>query len=167
MLKSLGLILLLVAFGQVHATETAPPPPTTHTWSQLLQNKYSFTDAQMQALTDSKLGESHMAMAAQLSKSSNRPIEEILKMQAESKTGWGKLAKQLGVDPKELGQAVSSLKQERNAERKQLKDFEKAERKEKKEKKDKHEKPEKNERAEKAEKKDKPEKKEHAPKKDK
>ncbi len=143
------MILLLVAFGQVNATETAPPPPTTHTWSQLLQNKYSLTDAQMKALTDSNLGESHMAMAAQLAKSSNKPIEEILKLQAESKTGWGNLAKQLGVNPSELGQAVSSLKHERNAEKKQIKDLAKAERKEK------------------HEKKEKPEKKEHSPKKDK
>lgn len=148
MLKSLAMILLLVAFGQVNATETTPPPPpTTHTWNQLLQNKYSFTDAQMKALTDSKLGDSQMAMAAQLSKSSNKPIEEILKMQAESKTGWGNLAKQLGVSPSELGQAVSSLKQERNTERKQLKEFERAERKEKKEKPEKKEKHDKKERA--------------------
>lgn len=149
MLKNLSMILLLVAFGQVNATETAATPPTTHTWSQLLQNKYSLTDAQMKALTDSNLGESHMAMAAQLAKSSNKPIEEILKLQAESKTGWGNLAKQLGVNPSELGQAVSSLKHERNAEKKQIKDLAKAERKEK------------------HEKKEKPEKKEHSPKKDK
>ena len=83
-----------------------------------------------------------MAMAAQLAKSSNKPIEEILKMQAESKTGWGNLAKQLGVNPSELGQAVSSLKHERNAERKQSKDLVKAERKEKYDKKEKPEKKE-------------------------
>ncbi len=110
----------------------------------------------MKALTDSKLGESQMAKAAQLAKSSNKPIEEILKMQAESKTGWGNLAKQLGVNPSELGQAVSSLKQERNAERKQLKDSKKDSKKS-----------DKSEKVEKVEKKEKPEKKERAPKKDK
>lgn len=161
MLKNLVMVLLLVAFGQVNATETAPPPPTTHTWSQLLQNKYNLTDAQMKALTESKLGDSQMAKAAQLAKSSNKPIEEILKMQTESKTGWGNLAKQLGVNPSELGQAVSSLKHERNAERKQLKDLAKAERKEKNEKK---EKPEKKDHPERR---DKPEKKDRSPKKDK
>ena len=152
------MVLILVAFGQVNATDTAPPPPTTHTWSQLLQNKYSLTDAQMIALSDSKLGDPQMAMAAQLAKSSNKPIEEILKMQAESKKGWGNLATELGVNPGELGQAVSALKHERNAERKQIKDLAKAERKEK------HEK---NEHPEKKEKHEKHEKNEHAPKKDK
>lgn len=166
MLKSTVLVLLMAAFVQVQATETTPPavvaPATTAptaplSWNQLLQKKYNLTDAQMTALNDAKLAEPQTAMVAQLAKSSGKTVEEVLKMQAESKTGWGNLAKQLGVDPKELGQAVSSMKRERNDERKKMKDMAKAERREQKEmhKKEHHEK------------KDRPEKKDRGPKKDK
>lgn len=159
MLKSTVLVLLMATFIHVNASEAtenpapatlAPPataPATDSTaplsWNQLLQRKYNLNDAQMTALADSKLAEPQMAMAAQLAKSSGKTVEEVLKMQAESKTGWGNLAKQLGVDPKELGQAVSSLKHERNADRKKMKDTAKTEHREDKElheKKEKHEK---------------------------
>lgn len=159
--KSLGLVLLFVTFSHVNAEETAPPTDTTEvqtapapekasTWNELLQKKYNLTDAQMTLLADSKLAEPQMAMAAQLAKSSNKPLEEILKMQSEKKMGWGQLAKELGVAEKELGQAVSALKRERNEERKRLKE-EKHERKEKKEHKDKKERPEMKEKKERAE----------------
>ena len=128
-LKCLSLVLIAVSFFQAHAADstaplTTPPPvltaPTT-SWNVLLQKKYNLTDVQMKALTDAKLAEPQMAMAAQIAKTSNKSIEEVLKMQSEKKMGWGALAKELGVAPKELGQAVSEMKRARNEERKKLK----------------------------------------------
>lgn len=150
--KVLGLVLLTATFNQVNAAETtAPaavvPAPTATapapTWNESLQKKYSLTDAQMKTLSDSKLAEPQTAMVAQLAKSSGKSIEEVLKLQSEKKMGWGKLAKELGVDPKELGQAVSEMKRERNDLRKKAKDDRKeteknARQKERTEKKERH-----------------------------
>lgn len=124
--KNLGLVLLFVTFSQVRAEETVTPTGTSTvtapSWNDSIQKKYNLTNEQMKLLTDSQLPEPQLAMAAQLAKTSNKSLEEILKMRAESKNGWGKIAKELGVNPKELGQAVSELKRARNEERKKLKD---------------------------------------------
>ena len=51
-------------------------------------------------------------MAAELAKASGKSFEEIVKMRTEGKTGWGKIAKDLGVDPKLIGQSVASLRKD-------------------------------------------------------
>jgi len=74
-----------------------------------IQKKFELSDEQMKSLKDAKLNTSEMAKVAQLSKLSNKPISEVLAMRTDKKMGWGKIAKELGVHPRELGRAVSSL----------------------------------------------------------
>jgi hypothetical protein len=106
------------AAAPVPAPAPATAPETDTSWNGMLQRKYSLTDAQMQTLNDSKLPDSQKAQVAQLAKSSGKSIDEVLKMRTEDKMGWGKIAKTLGVHPGELGKAVSEMKKERNAARK-------------------------------------------------
>jgi len=87
-------------------------------WTQQLKEKYALTDEQIKTLHDSGVSYPHLAMVAQLSKSSQKPIEDILKMRTEQKMGWGKIAKELGIAPKELGQSVRDLRHAVRDERK-------------------------------------------------
>lgn len=98
-------------------------------WTQQLKKTYSLTDEQIKTLKDSGLSSPQLAMVAQLSKSSQKPLEEVLKMRTEQKKGWGEIAKELGIPPKEIGQSVRNLKHALRDERK----LARAERKEKKE----------------------------------
>ena len=87
-------------------------------WTQQLKEKYALTDEQIKAMHDSGISYPQLAMVAQLSKSSQKPIEEVLKMRTEQKMGWRKIAKELGVHPKEIGQSVRDLKHALRDERK-------------------------------------------------
>lgn len=87
-------------------------------WNQQLKEKYSLTDEQIKTLKDSGISYPQMAMASQLSKTSQKPLEDVLKMRTEQKMGWGKIAKELGVPPKEIGQSVRDLKHSIRDERK-------------------------------------------------
>jgi hypothetical protein len=118
-----------MSFATVAQETAAPAPapaPATEpaaevkpaTYSELLQKKYSLTEAEVKSLNDSKLNNEHQAMAARLARSSGKTIDEVLKMRTEDKMGWGKIAKTLGVAPGELGKAVSEMNKERNAARK-------------------------------------------------
>lgn len=134
-IKSLCFVVALTLFGPAHADEITTPTTTNPeataalekeplSWNQLLQKKYNFTDEQMKVLTDSKLPESQLAMVSQLvttSTDKTMTIDQVLKMRLEQKMGWGKIAKELGVPEGSLGAAVSSLKKERNEERKKFK----------------------------------------------
>ena len=133
-IKNIFLVFAFIVYGKIQADETKTSTLTMPseevqtavekealTWNQLLQNKYRLTNDQMKILTDSKLPDPQLAMVAQLAESSHKTIDEILKMRQEQKMGWGKIAKELGVAEKTLGQAVSSLKKERNEERKKIK----------------------------------------------
>jgi hypothetical protein len=91
-------------------------------WTQQLKEKYALTDEQIKTLHDTGISYPHLAMVAQLSKSSQKPIEDILKMRTEQKMGWGKIAKELGIAPKELGQSVRDLKHAVRDERKVARD---------------------------------------------
>lgn len=98
-------------------------------WDQQLKKTYNLTDEQLKSLHDSGLSSPQLAMVAQLAKSSNKTIDEVLKMRTEQKMGWGEIAKSLGVHPSEIGHSVRDLKHALRDERKLARD----ERKEKKE----------------------------------
>jgi hypothetical protein len=98
-------------------------------WTSAIQQKYSYTDEQMKTLTDSGLNHAQMAKAAALSSKSGKTLDEVLKMRTEQKMGWGKIAKELGVHPSEIGKGVSSLRHEMNAERKADRQAKQAEKK--------------------------------------
>lgn len=100
-------------------------------WNQQLKEKYALTDEQIKTLHASGLSYPHLAMVAQLSKSSEKPLEDVLKMRTEQKMGWGKIAKELGVHPREIGQSVRDLKHAIRDQRKEERKIARAEKKEK------------------------------------
>ena len=75
--------------------ETAETQPK---WESTLKSKYSLTDAQIQSMRAAGLKGPQIATTAELSKASGKSIEEVTKMRTESKMGWGKIAKELGVN---------------------------------------------------------------------
>jgi hypothetical protein len=83
-----------------------------------LKEKYALTDDQITAMQAKGLNAPHMAFTAQLAKSSGKSIDEVMKMRLEQKMGWGKIAKELGVHPREIGQSVASLRRSERAESK-------------------------------------------------
>jgi len=95
-----------------------------------LKEKYSLTDEQIKAMQDKGLTNPQMAMAAQLSQTSGKPLDDVLKMRTEDKMGWGKIAKELGVHPGEIGKSVSSMRHDLNEKRKEDRQLAKENRKE-------------------------------------
>ena len=112
-------------------------PSKDPAFAERVESKYKLTDEQMKSMTDAGLHGPQLAMAAQLSASSGKPLADIIKMRTEDKMGWGKIAKELGVKPGEIGQSVASLRRDSHADkdamkeaksdRKQLRDEKKAE----------------------------------------
>jgi hypothetical protein len=78
-------------------------------YTEQLKTRYNLTDDQLKALRDKGMNDSQITMAAQLAQSSNKPIDDIVKMRLEDKMGWGKIAKELGVHPGEIGKGISSM----------------------------------------------------------
>lgn len=78
-------------------------------WNNLLKEKYSLTDEQMNTLSQSGVSRPQMAMAAELSKQSGKSLDEVLKMRSEGKMGWGQIAKELGLKPGALGRSVADM----------------------------------------------------------
>jgi len=78
-------------------------------WSESIQEHYSLSDENMKILDDSGLNHSQKIKSVQLSESSHTPLDEVLKMRSD-KMGWGKIAKELGVHPGELGKGNASVK---------------------------------------------------------
>src|SRR6516164_3779180 len=67
-----------------------------------IKDNYELSDEQMTVLKNSGLPDPQIGMVAQLAKSSGKDLEEIIKMKTESNMGWGEIAKQLGVNPKDI-----------------------------------------------------------------
>jgi len=98
-------------------------------WNTAVKTKYELTDEQIAAMRAKGLNDPQMAFTAQLAKSSGKTIDEVMQMRVDQKMGWGKIAKELGVHPSELGKSVSSLRKERRSnERAAHRDERKAER---------------------------------------
>ena len=72
----------------------------------------------MKSLNDAGFNTPQMAKVNQLALKADKPLEDVIKMRTEDKMGWGKIAKELGVHPSELGHSVSSLRHELNVARK-------------------------------------------------
>ncbi|WP_374077489.1 hypothetical protein [Bdellovibrio bacteriovorus] len=137
--KRVLLFLLMCALANPLAAQAEEAATTTTTEPAATQEApaYEFTDAQIQAMKDSKISESQFSMVGALAKESGKSVEEVLKMRTEQKMGWGKIAKELGVEPKALGQSVSSMHRQDDAEakreRKEAREARKDERKQKRE----------------------------------
>lgn len=86
-------------------------------WVTKLKTKYNLTDEQVTKLQTSSISKPQMAMVAELAQKSNKSIDEILKMRIDEKMGWGKIAKELGLPPKTIGQSVSQMRHEAKDER--------------------------------------------------
>lgn len=84
-----------------------------------VKEKYALTDEQIKAMQDKGIQPNQMAMIAELSKSSGKSLVDVTNMRVDQKMGWGKIAKELGVHPREIGQAVASLHRSEAAERQQ------------------------------------------------
>lgn len=104
----------------VFATETETTSPTESgqseeatvaksKWHDQIKSKFDLSDEDMKKLENSGLNHSQQSKAAQISKSSNKPIDEILDMRTNQKMGWGKIAKELGVHPSKLGKSNKDL----------------------------------------------------------
>lgn len=78
-------------------------------YSEQLKSRYNLTDEQLKALRDKGMNDSQITIAAQLAQSSNKPIDDVVKMRLEQKMGWGKIAKELGLHPSEIGKGISSM----------------------------------------------------------
>ncbi len=124
------------AFQTVSAAEETMTAPTTieaAPAANTLQSRYQLTDAELKQINDSSVSEPQREMVANLARKSGKSVDEVLKMRIEQKMGWGKIAKELGVDPKEMGQAVSDSHHMDKSEKRAEKAAAKAERKERKE----------------------------------
>ncbi|MGQ9780054.1 MAG: hypothetical protein ACUVRM_09295 [Bacillota bacterium] len=62
----------------------------------------------IQGLRSKGMGWGEITIAASLASSSGKTLDEVIAM-ADSGLGWGKIAKDLGVEPKTLGHAVSEV----------------------------------------------------------
>lgn len=135
------------------ATQTATQESSSDSMAQL-KEKYGFTDEQIKAMQDSKISESQFSMVGALSKESGKSVEEVMKMRTEQKMGWGKIAKELGVAPKALGQSVSSMHRQDDLEvKKEKRDAREARKEERKQKRDEKKQARKEDRAQKRDKK--------------
>ena len=97
------------------STTTTENRPKENKWHSEIQEKYNYSDEQMTTLNDSGLNHAQISKVAHLSSLSDKPIDEILKMRTEDKMGWGKIAKELGVHPGEIGKATSDLRKNHHA----------------------------------------------------
>ncbi len=87
-----------------------------------LKERYSLNDVELKKLHDDGMNDSQITIAAQLAKSSGKSIDQIEKMRVDEKMGWGKIAKTLGVAPKEIGQSIASMHRGERAEKVDKKD---------------------------------------------
>jgi hypothetical protein len=117
MKKLLPLLLILSAPAWAtdpdpitHEETAAAPTANRAEWDAALKEKYHLTDQQLQDLRAKGLNNPQIAIVSQLSQASGKTTEEILKMRQEQHMGWGKIAKELGVHPGEIGRAVSSVR---------------------------------------------------------
>lgn len=98
-----------------------------------LKEQYSLSDEQIEKLEKSGLPKPQLSMVAALAKESGKSIDEILKMRTEQKMGWGKIAKELNVSPKLIGQSVSSMHRQDDPEKRKERHEAREERKQKRE----------------------------------
>jgi hypothetical protein len=91
-------------------------------WQSALKTQYKITDEQIKLMQEKGLSYPQMAMASSLAEKSGKSLDDVLKMRTEEKMGWGKIAKELGVPPKEIGQSVASVRHEIRDEKRETKE---------------------------------------------
>lgn len=79
-------------------------------WTESLKSTYSLTDSDIQAMKDKGMGYPQMAIVSGLAAKSGKTRDEIIAMRKDQKMGWGKIAKTLGIAPKEIGQSVANTR---------------------------------------------------------
>ena len=82
-----------------------------------LKEKYNLTDEQLKSLRDQGMNNQQITITAQLASLSGKSIDEVAKMRTEQDMGWGKIAKELGVHPGEIGKGISSMRHSLNEKR--------------------------------------------------
>ncbi len=110
------------------ATKTKDRPE----WNENLKTTYALTDEQITALKTRGLNYPQIAISAQLAQKSGKTIDEVVAMRLDSKMGWGKIAKELGVAPSEIGHSIRDMRHKVKDQKMMAKDERRAERLEKK-----------------------------------
>ncbi len=121
MLLALGLTLVASPVVAEDAAKVDKPE-----YYSTLQTEYKLTDEQIKSMTDKGLKGNDQVRVARLASKSGKTLDEVMKMRLEQKMGWGKIAKELGVDSKEIGQAVSDANKAKHEEKKAEKAAKKA-----------------------------------------
>lgn len=87
-------------------------------WVEALKVHHHLKDSQIKMMKEQGLTYPQMGMVSRLSEKSGKPVEDIIEMRTRNKLGWGELANELGVAPKDVSRAVAILRHEVNLERK-------------------------------------------------
>jgi len=126
MLMAVSLATPQLALAQENSLETeetaAEPTKDRPEWLGALKTQYKLTDEQIKAMQEKGLSYPQMAITSALADKSGKPITDVLKMRTEDKMGWGQIAKELGVPPKEIGQSVAAVRHEIRDEKRALKE---------------------------------------------
>jgi hypothetical protein len=90
-------------------------------WTTALKETYSLTDEQINSLKAKGLNYPQMFIVASMAQKSGKTLDEVVAMRKDSKMGWGKIAKELGLHPSEIGHGVRDMRHkirdERHADR--------------------------------------------------
>jgi hypothetical protein len=103
-----------VAQEEAAATDVKDRPE----WSTALKEQYNLTDEQMKSLQSKGFNYPQMFIVAGLASKSGKTIDEVAAMRQDQKMGWGKIAKELGLPPGEIGKSVSEMRHKINGDRK-------------------------------------------------
>lgn len=81
-------------------------------WVPVLKSHHHLKDSQIQMMKEKGLTYPQMAMVSKMSEKSGKPVDDIIQLRITEKMAWGKIAEELGVIPKEIGQSVAALRHE-------------------------------------------------------
>jgi hypothetical protein len=79
-------------------------------WAATIQGRFQFTDEQMKMMRKKGLKNPQLAIVGKLAETSGKSVEEILDMRKGRGMGWEKIAAELGVEPREIGEAISTTR---------------------------------------------------------
>ncbi len=79
-------------------------------WRMHIKTQYKLTDEQINNYQNENLSFPGIVFALEMARQSDKSIDEIIKMRAGSKNGWGKIAKELGVTHSGLKKVLSENK---------------------------------------------------------
>jgi hypothetical protein len=85
-------------------------------WAATIQGRFQFTEEQMKMMREKGLRNPQLAIVGKLAEASGKSVDEILVMRKGQGKGWAKIASELGVDPVEVGRAISTTRRLANGE---------------------------------------------------